>query len=40
LAKGLSSENWLPVADEIRNICVTSQPEDSKQIKEILALAS
>jgi len=30
----------LPVADEIRNFCVTSQLEDSKQIEEILALAS
>jgi hypothetical protein len=40
LAKGLLSENWLTVVDEIRNFCVTSQLEDSKQIEEILALAS
>ncbi len=37
---GLLSENWLTVADEIRNFCVTSHLEDSKQIEEILALAS
>ena len=30
----------LTVVDEIRNFCVTSQLEDSKQIEEILALAS
>jgi len=30
----------LTVADEIRNFCMTSQAEDSKQIEEILTLAS
>ena len=32
--------NWLTVADEIRNFCMISQAEDSKQIEEVLALAS
>ena len=40
LAKGLSSENWLTVADEIRNFCVTSQLEELEQIEEALAFAS
>jgi hypothetical protein len=40
LAKGLLSENWLTIADKIRNVCVTSPLEDSKQIEDVLALAS
>jgi len=36
----LDHQFCLTVADEIRNFCVTSQQEDSKQLEEILALAS
>ena len=38
--KLLGRLKWLTVADKIRNFCVTSQLENSKQIEEILALAS